>query len=109
MVSADDFSWPIFNRACLIQPLDSATNTAVGKFEKLSIDLIEATINLNKSGSHLKVFQISYRSRDTFYKQFFCKYKLYGTVVSLPRSVKNKTQSITCLCEKNDQAGQGVN
>ena len=36
--------WDHLNRACLIHPLDSATNTAMGKPKKLSIDLKEPTL-----------------------------------------------------------------
>ena len=34
--------WAHFKRACLIQPLDSATNTTMGKSKELSIDLKKA-------------------------------------------------------------------
>ena len=59
-----------FNRACLIQPLDSATNTTVGKSKELSIDLEEPIIDLNKSR----------KSIGSISKQ------LHGTSVSQPRS-----------------------
>ena len=48
--------WAHFNRACLIHPLGSATNTAMGKSIELSIDLKEHTIDLKKSlGAMLQV------------------------------------------------------
>lgn len=39
------------NGACLIQPLDSATDTTVGKSEQLSIDLKECITDLTKPGT----------------------------------------------------------
>lgn len=42
-----DDSW------CLIHPLDSVTNTTMGKSKELSIDLKEYIIDLNKSGETL--------------------------------------------------------
>ena len=45
--------WAHFNRARLIHPLDSATNTTMGRSKELSIDLKEHIIDLNKPGKSL--------------------------------------------------------
>ena len=42
--------WAQSSRACLIHPLDSATNTTMGKSNQLSIDLKKRIIYWNKSG-----------------------------------------------------------
>ena len=42
--------WARFSRACLIYPLDSATNTMMGKSNQLSTDLQKYIMHLNKSG-----------------------------------------------------------
>ena len=79
--------WAHVNRTWLIQPLDSATKTTTSKSKELSIDLKDHIIDLSflKSGNHFEPFQSSYSSQDQLYKQLF-KYKVHGTVVSLPPS-----------------------
>ena len=76
--------WARFSRACLIYPLDSATNTMMGKSNQLSTDLQKYIMHLNKSGMSFwaisKQLQVP---RSTVRK--IVVYKVHGTV-SLPRS-----------------------
>ena len=86
VLSSSDFSSLLyfracFNRACWIHPLDSATNTTMGKPKQLSIDLKGVSIDLNNSGL-LEPLQSSYRPKD----RQLCKFKVHGMVVSLSQS-----------------------
>ena len=83
------FFWAQFNRACLIHLQASATDTTMRKFKELSIDLKEHIIDLKSNKQLSTAF----------------KYKVHGTVVSLPRSGRRK-QTITCCWEKTGQDGQ---
>ena len=88
--------WAHFNGTCLTHPLDS--NTTNGKSKELSIEMTECIFN--KSGK----FQFQEMSKQaqvpgSTVQTTVCKYKVYGTVVSLPRS-GIKTQTITCCWEK---------
>ena len=76
--------WACFNRACLIQPLDSELHTL--QWESLrssAIDLKEHFIDLNKSGKSpgaiSKQLQVPGSAVELFVS------KVHGTVVSLPQ------------------------
>ena len=79
--------WVHFNRICLIQPLDSATNTTIWKSKKLSIYPKEHIIDLNKSVKSLGAIS----------KQLQVPRSTVQTTVS----IKFISQLSHCLDEKN--------
>ena len=88
--------WACSNRTCLIQPLDSVTNTTMGKSEELSTDLKEHIVV-----SH--PFQSSYRSQDQLHKQLSVSIKC---MTQFCQCHEQKTPTITCCWEKTGQDGQ---
>ena len=106
--------WAHFNRTCLIRPLDSATNTPMGKSKELSIDLKEYIIDLNKSrkslGSISKQLQVPRSTAPTT----VCRHKVHGTLLpvaerTLVRMVKSRRQTTKELvCNELEAAGRQV-
>ena len=68
---------------CLIQTLDSDTNTSVGKSKELSIDLKDHIIDLNKSGKSLGAISQQFQVPASTVQQLFVRIKF---TVSLPPS-----------------------
>lgn len=77
----------------MIQSLNLVTNATMGKSKELSTDLKKRIIELNKSGKSLAAISKQLQVPRATVQTIVCKYKVHGTVVSLPRSGRKRKLS----------------
>ena len=85
LITAHDF-WAHSNRTCLTHPLDWVTNTTMKQSKELSIDLKKHIIDLIKSGESLGAILKQLQGPRSTVQTTVSKYRVHGTVVSLPWS-----------------------
>ncbi|XP_077469472.1 uncharacterized protein LOC144084699 [Stigmatopora argus] len=73
--------------------MQTPTNATIGKSKELSMDLKKRILDLNKSGKSLGAISKQLQVPRATVQTIVCKYKVHGTVLSLPRSGRKRKLS----------------